>query len=379
MARRTSLRRSLAAVGLLCATALTSMALPAAADEHESDERWAEFLADRPALYNELAPPFVDCFQRRDSVIDPVSPIFHGCVDWHSAVHAAYSHLALYHRTGAYAYLDLIERKIAPFGVSLIPAEEAYQLTKTDQPLLTENPYGFGWFLVMAREYELATGKPDFRNMAAHAATEMVGWFEERRNSSDARDFILNTAHANYSWSLINLDTWARFTDDEALLADVRVAAEPLMDPQLDSQCPATRDTRTNPSGFQPACLMRLAAVAHIDGDEAKDWVTARLPVEALYVPPVTSPPDCHAGGQNFTRAFALYQLHLITGDSDYRDNYIELIRYHVGRPDLYAGQASYLDNPGYLCYSHWVAQLGVRAISRSYEEQYIAPAADEN
>lgn len=49
----------------------------------------------------------------------------------------------------------------------------------------------------------------------------------------------------------------------------------------------------------------------------------------------------------------------------------LNFTRYPVGRPDLYGGNASYADTPGYACFSHWVAQLGVRAISRSYEEQY--------
>jgi hypothetical protein len=149
-------------------------------------------------------------------------------------------------------------------------------------------------------------------------------------------------------------------------MAAVRQAAKPLLDPGLDKACPVKLDVSTKATGFQPPCLMRLAAIAHIRGDEAKDWVAARLP-DDFYISPITDPANCHAGGLNFTRAFALYQLFLATGDTRYRDNYAELVRYHVGRPDLYTGE-SYLGNPGYLCYAHWVAQVGVRAISLSYD-----------
>jgi Protein of unknown function (DUF2891) len=340
--------------------------------ESETDRIFREFREDRTELYNTLAPPFVDCFKRRDSAIDPLSPIFHGCLDWHSAVHAAYSHHALYRHTGAGTYLDLVEQQIAPQGVSLIAAEQVYEQAKGADLPLTENPYGFGWFLILARERELSTGKTDFRPMANYAANEMVKWFQARATNNDARSFILNTAHANYSWSLMNLDVWARYTNDATLLAAVREASKPLLQ---NFSCPATRDQNvTTPVGFQPACLMRLAAAAHIWGDHVKDWVAARLPAD-FHIDPITelTSDECHQGGLNFTRSFALYQLYQLTGNTDLRDNYVELVRYHVGRPDLYI-DPDYLGDPGYMCYSHWVAQLGVRSISESFEALPATP-----
>jgi hypothetical protein len=346
---------------------------PAGAQEPDPEDPWERFLVDRADFFNELAPPFVECFQRRDSAIDPLSPIFHGCLDWHSAVHANYSHHVVFRRTGDQTFLDLAEEQIAPQGVSLIPAELAYQRTKAPDWTLGENPYGFGWFLVMARERELSAETEDFREMADFAAAQLLSWYRTRATRGDARSYILNEAHANYSWSLINLDVWARYTDDPTILAAVRDATAPLFDPELDASCPVTRDRTSSRTGFQPACLMRLVAAAHVWGDHVRDWVMARLPEEGLTIPPVTNPANCHAGGLNFSRAFALYQLYLVTGDPQYRDNYAELIRYHVGRPDLYI-DPDYLGNPGYLCYSHWVAQFGVRAISLSYEDRPPAP-----
>ena len=353
-------------ITLVLATIAPSFVSPAAAREPESSSSWAAFVDDRVKLYEELAPAFVSCFKRRDSLIDPLSPIFHGCLDWHSAVHAAYSHHVLHRRTGDNSYLDLLDAQFAPQGVSLIPAEEAYQRAKAPDYALSENPYGFGWFLILARERELDTGDKDLRPMADFAANQMVSWFDTRAAEGDAQRFILNTAHPNYSWSLINLDIWARFTEDKELLAATRAAAKPLLDTGLDGLCPAKNDTNPKASGFQPACLMRLVAVRQVQGESADKWVAARLPKKALRIEPITDPTNCHAGGLNFTRAFALYNLYRSTGDTAYRDNYAELIRYHVGRPDLYIDE-SYTGNPGYMCYSHWVAQVGVRAISLSY------------
>lgn len=370
-----STRSRALALALVASSLAPLLMQPALAQKAPSTKAvWKSFAADRNSLYEELAPAFVSCFQRRDSAVDPLAPIFHGCIDWHSAVHAAYSHLALYRRTGEQEYLDLAEAQIAPNGISLIAAEEVYEQAKAPDYPLTENPYGFGWFLILARERELSTEQDDFSNMADFAAGQMIGWFEERASSGDANAFILNRAHPNYSWSLINLDVWAKHTGDEAITAAVQEASKPLLDPDLDAACPLTLDQAMNAGGFQPACLMRLAAIAQIWGQKAKPWVMSRLP-DDYYIPPVTDPSSCHAGGLNFTRAFALYQLHLLTGNTSYRDNYVELIRYHVSRPDLYMGEM-YFGDPDYLCYSHWVAQVGVRAISQSFE-RLATPEAD--
>ena len=44
--------------------------------------------------------------------------------------------------------------------------------------------------------------------MADYAAAEMVRWFQAREAAGDARTYILNEAHPNYSWSLLNLESW---------------------------------------------------------------------------------------------------------------------------------------------------------------------------
>lgn len=366
-----SKRRTMrACIGVLLAVASLAPTLikpiGAQASEKATSGTWERFEADRKAMLKKLSPAFVSCFARRDSLIDPASPIFHGCLDWHSAVHAAYSHHVMLRRTDDDHYLDLINAQFAPRGTSLIPAEEIYQRAKGVDVPLTENPYGYGWFLILAKERELTTGDKDLRPMADYAAQQMVTWFDARVAAGDAQEFILDEAHPNYSFSLLNLDVWARYTKDKDLLKAVDRAAQPLLEKTLDVLCPIDADILPNATGFQSPCLMRLATLAHIKGDAAKAWIVKRLPKD-LEIEPVKEPSNCHAGGLNFTRAFALYQLFRLTGDTEYRDNYAELIRYHVGRPDLYIGEM-YAGDPDYMCYSHWVAQVGVRAISLSYE-----------
>ena len=194
MRSRSSRLRWIAAVLAAVLAAPIASASPSSGEE----KSWRAFKKDRVELLETLSPAFVSCFKRRDSLIDPLSPIFHGCLDWHSAVHAAYSHHVLHRRTGDKKFLQLIDDQFAPAGVSLIPAEELYERAKApDQVPLTENPYGFGWFLVLARERENSLKLDDLRSMADFAAEQMTAWFDERLSSGDAVGFIMNRAHPN--------------------------------------------------------------------------------------------------------------------------------------------------------------------------------------
>ena len=109
--------RRLQAGVLVALVALASLAAPSSAarreDKVEGPSYYDHFLGDRAKLLETLAPAFVDCFAR-DSLVDPGSPIFHGCYDWHSAVHAAYSHYVVYRRTNKERYLNLVNEQIAP-------------------------------------------------------------------------------------------------------------------------------------------------------------------------------------------------------------------------------------------------------------------------
>ena len=95
--------------------------------------------------------------------------------------------MAICNHTGAYAFRQLVEQQAFPQGVSLVPAEQAYQQAKGADLPLTDNPYGSGWFLLLAREWKLATGRDDFKAMADYAASMMQTWFQTRLTNGDAR------------------------------------------------------------------------------------------------------------------------------------------------------------------------------------------------
>lgn len=67
-------------------------------------------LTQRAEIASTLARPIARCVQRRDTD----HPVFHGCVDWHSSVHATWSLVAFTRATGDPRYRPLIHDLLDP-------------------------------------------------------------------------------------------------------------------------------------------------------------------------------------------------------------------------------------------------------------------------
>ena len=311
---------------------------------------WSSFEREREGLLHTLAPPILSAVGSDDTP----SPIFHGCFDWHSAVHGVYALYALYRRTGCDLYLEAARQHARP---ELVDAELAYM--RTEELEQQENPYGFAWILALVRAQEEVTGSRELRPLADFAGDRVRARVEALDDES-AFDLATRDTHHNLSWALIHLALWARYTGDEALLAFVRdVARDNLQDERVDEALPVVSDAE-DALEFMAPRLMRLAALGDVLGDEAHPYVRQRLPPR-FDVPPVTEPTTVHAAGVNFFRAFALLRIHEATGLASLRENVASLVSYQVGRADLWR-QGDYQ-------HRHWIAQIGVRVIDDSYED----------
>jgi hypothetical protein len=88
------------------------------------------------------------------------------------------------------------------------------------------------------------------------------------------REHAVADQHVNLSWALLNLIRWARHTDDDALVTMTRSVMDVHLRPAaVDTACPVSRDAGADVRGFIPPCLMRLGAIAELDGAAAKSRV----------------------------------------------------------------------------------------------------------
>jgi hypothetical protein len=311
---------------------------------------WGSFERQRESLLHTLAPPILSAVGNEDTA----SPIFHGCFDWHSAVHGVYSLYALHRRTGCDLYLEAARQHARP---ELVDAELAFM--RTAELEAQENPYGFAWVLALVRAQELATGTDELRPLADLSRERIVALVRGLDTERGFELALLDTHH-NLSWALIHLALWARHTSDDELLGLARGAARGhLQAERVDAALPVARDTGGAEEFMAPA-LMRLAALGDVLGEDARTYVRRRLPPR-FAVAPLTGPTTVHAAGVNFFRAFALLRLHHATGLVRLRENVAALVRYETARTDLWR-EADYQ-------HRHWIAQIGVRVIDDSYRD----------
>src|SRR4051794_27244767 len=118
------------------------------------DDRTAEQVADprgsvfrREGWLVEVGDTIADAIRRRDTP----HAIFHGCYDWHSAVHGHWALLRIARVTGEQRFAEVATDELTPDRL----ATEATLLR--DQPHF-ELPYGRAWFLRLAIEYARVTG-----------------------------------------------------------------------------------------------------------------------------------------------------------------------------------------------------------------------------
>jgi hypothetical protein len=312
----------------------------------ETDTPWARFLEARDGFLLDLAVPILVCVEEQDTN----APVFHGCYDWHSAVHGTWALLALSRLTGDPMYEQVALDALDADGL-------AQELDQMQRGLIAgEIPYGFAWLLLLAREHELATGDQGMAALADEAELQLTAYVDGL-SPAQAQAFALSDEYGNLSWTLLQLWEQAVWNGDTAQQAHWEDYVRSRLVP-LDAACPLEDDASS--SGFFPPCLHRARTIlVTLPPEEAAAWSEGFLPA-ALTLTPRTQFQTIHQAGQNFSRSWGLWSIGDATGDEQYVDQYALHVATHMLRPEYWAEE--------YAMYAHWVAQFGVYGIALSYE-----------
>ena len=264
--------------------------------------------------------------------------IFHGCIDWHSAVHGHWALLTVARLGG--------DEKLRSFVIERLAAIELERCFIAADPAF-EVPYGHAWFLRLAAEAE-RSGEQCLRPMAEEIAHSLTDYMTAR---------VFDPAIDSYqsqSWALINLRAWGAHTGarDLVALVDERVRATPPApcDPETDVRAGSFMATATN-----WAWLLALA----LPQAEARRAIATLLP-DPHALRPLETIAANHLHALNFSRAWGLWRIFRATGDARWRASYARHVRISYERRDLWAGE--------YRKVGHWVAQFGVLALQPLFE-----------
>lgn len=310
-----------------------------AASVPEPEITFEEFEAQRAEMALALTAPISHCVVQTDTG----HPAFHGCIDWHSSVHATWALVAYTRLTGDPQYVPIIEETLAP---ALVEAERTYM----NGHRRFEMPYGRAWFLRLAMEHQKTFGDELLIPMGDDMAASMVAYYDRVTPKPISRNYD------SASWALVNLHEYATWRGDADTVSFVEAKVrEHFLDPELT--CPFDKE-RDLWSDFIGVCANWAWLVQRtLPPEEAAAWIEGFMPEPGLYEP-VTRPRKAHHNGQNFSRAWGFWAMYEATGDERYRDAYLNHIWTAYSRPETWSGD--------YYAVAHWVAQFGMLALVRS-------------
>lgn len=308
----------------------------------------ASLAAERMEIAKDLAFAVSRAVRRTDT--DHIA--FHGCIDWHSAVHGTWALTAYTRMTGDRQYEPLIANILKP---EKVVAERAYIAQRAD----FEMPYGRAWFLRLAMEHAQAFGSDALQPMARDVLASLLAVYAHR--APDPR----SGSYGSDCWALINMYDYAAHVRDASALDIVRGLVERYF----------VRDAGDWDYSLEHGHFMAVATnwawlVSRVLQQGAFDpWAQAFFARHGL-PRPVTQPINWHHHGLNFSRAWGLRGIAQATGSASLRkgceDAYVAHFRQSYDTPELWCGS--------YRGVGHWVPQFGMLAVQPLfYSETAVA------
>jgi hypothetical protein len=273
---------------------------------------------------------------------------FHGCIDWHSAVHGAWALTAYTRMTGDRQHEAFIHEVLAP---KKIAAERAHLAERLE----FEMPYGRAWFLRLAREHRQTFGTDALEPMASDVLASLLARYQRHRPDPQSGSYQSD------SWALLNMLDYAESSKNTVAAVQVRTLVKKHFVPST-----AACGYHLEHPEFMAVVTNWAWLVSRVIEPEAfEDWVQAFF-TQAGLPEPVTDPISWHHHGLNFSRAWGLWALYEATSTPAARNAYLAAyvahFRQNFDRPEWWRGS--------YEGIAHWVPQFGMLALQPLFFSQ---------
>ncbi len=307
---------------------------------------WETFLGRRDEMVRAFATVVAAGVARSDTA----HPAFHGCFDWHSAVHGTYALLAASRLTGESAFAEAALSQTGPAAV----AAEVTALA--DGRLDHEVPYGMAWALVLDAEATRSTIDV-FGDLASAAADRVVSHLDALSGRGDLAAAAWDEEYPSASWATIALRRWGLARRDAYAIDAADRAAKRILGAFIGGGAEPERPMAGR-GFFSPVHLAALLA-ADLGGGADMAALCAGAGFDTGLFDDARQP-TVHSAGLNFSRAWGLYGAWRTTGDSRWRDAAARLILGHAAQPERWRDD--------YARYAHWIPQFGVFAVAETVD-----------
>jgi hypothetical protein len=187
---------------------------------------------DKAKIALALSKPIARCVQRYDTK----HAAFHGCVDWHSAVHGTWALIAYTAMTGDHQYKSIVDQILqAPL------LEQEFQFLQANPTF--ELPYGRAWFLRLVIEEERLYRDGKLLHIGDYLADSLLSHYE--LNPPDP----LSQEYESSSWAIINMIDYFNFRGDQARSLEIRKIAN-----EIFYQSNITCEPELEKGGFMAIC-----------------------------------------------------------------------------------------------------------------------------
>ncbi len=309
-------------------------------------EREAWFRERRDGWLREFAAITREAVQRHDSE----SPVFHGCCDWHSAVHGHWALLRMMRATGDRQDEAFLRASLTSEGL----AKEIEYLEAHPE---FEMPYGRAWFLRMAMEYidvfqENSVAQGAIERAGITVADSLFLYFERLAKTPYRGEY------ENDCWALTQLHAWQHFLRNHGEEGAIEIERWVELD-FLNTQARLSSDDDFRRPEFFSRWGNWAYLVARTQPDDA---------LRAWYADHPLGDPDpvwrvggAHHLGMDWSRAWAIGTLARRLEGPSLRWSYLRHVEAGLDQRGLYAGR--------YLEYDHWVPQFAVYALTIDLDE----------
>ena len=267
--------------------------------------------------------------------MDTSDPLFHGCWDWHSAVHG---HLAMLLGSQAMGW-----QAQADWMVSRLDSEALdHVFERLDAEPHFERPYGRAWLVYLMcalRHHECAT---DRESKTQALVDDLAAWLRPQNLGSGGREY------QEPCFVLSALQTWYSGVGDAKELSywEARVEEEILSNP-----ADLVQDSEQPGYFFSRWALQTVVIQKALGNERLKAWV------ERHDIQPVSTVSDYHSVhhmGINASRVWGFSAVYQATQDSRWLDQSVAHIKAADALHTKWQGDR--------LTYSHWLPQFTVFA-----------------
>ncbi|HCH63120.1 MAG TPA: hypothetical protein DFR83_09965 [Deltaproteobacteria bacterium] len=277
---------------------------------------------------------FIQTFRSEIAECDTERPIFHGCWDWHSSVHAHWALLESAHLVQDEDSLEWVLNRLQ--NQSML--EEIQYLQ--DHPTF-EMPYGRAWFLRLMMRLEQITGFDQYTELVQAIADNL------HHNLKSSVHSPLISEYQNPSWAFIQLYHWASHVNDKDTMQWIRGTTEEQF---LHPKAILDVDREGRGEFFSLWGLQVYLIYTVLGAEVLKHWLEKIPNLEVIQNLKTEHHLAIHA-----SRAWGLYSAYSATSDQVWKEAYDRHLQASIELHPVWKVDRR--------AYAHWVPQFTLYAI----------------